>query len=85
MDKKFEKQEKGKNWRLQKGAKVEWTDGHKKRTGVVVKPVNDETNLMDGFRGRKFFGDPTSFVVKDDATGTNFIVLARSLTWLKKV
>ena len=53
---------------LQKGNKVNWFDGHKKGTGVVVKPIMGEPyDIRDG--KPYHFGFAEKFEVKDDITG----------------
>jgi hypothetical protein len=81
---KLTKQTKAKNWRLQKGAKVEWHDGHKKGTGVIVKPINDDSNIVIGLNGTKYYGSANSYIIKDDNSGEKITILTRNLNWLKK-
>lgn len=51
-------------WRLQKGNKVEWVDGHLKGTGKVVKPYHETAYQC---YGKTYKGFPDGFYVDDDA------------------
>lgn len=64
-------------WRLQKGNPVEWRDGHKKGTGVIVKPFH-ETKII-GFNGKHYYGSPDGFYVRDDVTGETKLFLNKQI------
>jgi hypothetical protein len=57
---------------------VEWHDGHRKGTGTVISPINDETNEQV-YGDRTYYGSPNSFNIRDDSTGNKMIILARNL------
>lgn len=68
----------GRNIWLQKGVKVEWFDGHKKGTGVIVTLHHEEPSVNYWSKNMEK-GVPTSFDVKDDDTGNIMKFLAKDI------